>query len=272
MSLQTVTPVGRIVQGNLAKPNTKDINGQPLVWKSGDSAGQPRVEYFIGLAIPKNDPGITALFDTMGAAAAAGFPGGQANTAGFAWKYFDGDSLDKNGTPFSARPGMAGCYIFKLSTSYAPKAYLNQNGAWVEVGLDQIKTGDYVAADISIDANGNLQNPGVYLNLNMIQWVGVGEAIVSGPNVEERFGNAAAAVPAGATAPTIHTGGAPTPGAGPAASAPAPVAQAAPAAVGAPPGSNPAAPAPAPAGVTPAPAPAPGHAAPSQTFTQPPVA
>ena len=78
-----ISPVGRIVQGSMHKPKTTDINGLPLVYKTGASAGQPRVEYYFGLAIAKNDPGLAAFNASLGEAAGAGWPGGQASLPGF---------------------------------------------------------------------------------------------------------------------------------------------------------------------------------------------
>ena len=300
-----LSPVGRIVQGSLSHPNTRDYDGNPLVWKSGDAEGQPRQEWFIGLAISKQDPKIGEVFAAMNAEAAAGFPGGESQRHGFAWKMIDGDtSLDKNGKPYSEREGHAGCYIFRLTTSYCPKAYAWGNGSWVEVDLAKIKTGDYVAVDMGIEANRNPRQPGLFMNLNMIQWVGEGQAIVTGPNVQERFGSGPAALPAGAVAPNLTaTPGAPgaTPGyaspgvpggvpaapaAAPAAAptaapaaAPAAAAPAQPAAVPAAPVAAPAAPVAAPAApaaapaapaAVPGPAPAAAPAAPNANFTAPP--
>jgi len=47
------SPVGRIVMGSLYDPSTTDAEGKPLVVKTGPNAGQPRVNYFFALAIPK---------------------------------------------------------------------------------------------------------------------------------------------------------------------------------------------------------------------------
>jgi hypothetical protein len=50
---EILTPVGRLVQGSLYNPNTTDAENRPLVFKSGANAGQPRVDYYFGLAIAK---------------------------------------------------------------------------------------------------------------------------------------------------------------------------------------------------------------------------
>ena len=47
------TPVGRLVMGSLYKAQDKDADGKPLLIKSGPNAGQPKVQYFFALAVPK---------------------------------------------------------------------------------------------------------------------------------------------------------------------------------------------------------------------------
>ena len=51
---QILTPVGRLVQGDCFEPQTTDAEGKPLLIKNGPNAGQPRVEYFMAIAVPKN--------------------------------------------------------------------------------------------------------------------------------------------------------------------------------------------------------------------------
>ena len=55
--LAFTTPVGRIIHGSVDEPQTKDGQGNPLTVKTGANAGQPKVQYYIGLAIPKT-PGL----------------------------------------------------------------------------------------------------------------------------------------------------------------------------------------------------------------------
>lgn len=282
-----VTPPGRIVQGNLSKPSTTDINNQPLVYKSGAQKGQPRVEYYFGLAISKQDPALQPFMQALGAAAQAGWPGGQATRPDFSWKMIDGDGVDTNGKPYSAREGHAGHLIFKFSGSFAPKCYVcNAPGSYVEVPPESVKTGDYVRVSGSAEGNGNPTNPGIYLNYDQIEHVGVGKEIVTGPSAADTFGKAApVALPAGATAPATPAAAfasAPTPGYAAPAPAPAPAPAAAPMQYApaptptAPPAPAPmAAPAPMQYAAPAAPAPAaPQYAAPAAphpTFTQPPV-
>ena len=51
--IKILLPVGRIVGGSLYKGQDKDAEGHPLVVKTGPNAGQARVRYYVGYAIPK---------------------------------------------------------------------------------------------------------------------------------------------------------------------------------------------------------------------------
>ena len=53
-SINLTLPVGRVVLGNLYKGNSTDIDGKPLVVKQGANAGQPRINFFFAVAIPKS--------------------------------------------------------------------------------------------------------------------------------------------------------------------------------------------------------------------------
>ena len=198
-----VTATGRVVQGSLHNPKTHDDKGVQLVYKSGASIGQPRVEYYFGLAIPKTDPGCQELLNIMGQAAGAAWPNGEANAADFSWKFIDGDSLDKKGQPYSAREGHAGCMIFKFTGSFAPRcSVLIGPNNWAEIQPEAIKTGDYIRVSGNCEGNKSTQSPGIYMNYDQVEHMGVGEAISSGPSAADAFGQApAAALPAGATAP-----------------------------------------------------------------------
>ena len=199
--LTFMTPVGRIVQGSMFTPSTTDINGDPLKYKSGPNVGQPRVEYYFGLAISKQDPGLGALMQIFGQSAAAGWPGGENARPDFSWKIIDGDSLDSKKVPYSARVGHAGCVVLKFSGSFAPKCFASSgNNTWVEVSPETIKTGDYIRVAGSTEGNGNRANPGIYLNYDQVEHVGIGEAIITGPSAADTFGKAApAALPPGAS-------------------------------------------------------------------------
>jgi hypothetical protein len=283
---QILTPVGRLVQGDCFEGQTKDAEGNPLVIKNGPNAGQPRVDYFMAIAIPKTDATYNKLWATIHGEARAAFPSlfdasGNCINPKFAFKVTDGDSQVPNtkGVKPCDREGFPGHWVLNFSGGYAPKCYIQENGAYKLVtDPSMIKRGYYIRIAGTVKGNGSQQQPGVFLNHSMVELVGYGEEIVTGPNADAVFGGApAAALPAGASATPLAPaaapampGAAPTPAApAPAAPAPAPAAPApgqAPAAPAAPvqpatdllqPGQAPAAPAaPAPAPAAPAPAPA----------------
>lgn len=203
----TLTPVGRIVQGSLSAGSNKGFKGEDLIWKTGQNAGQPRTVWYVGLAIPKDDPGIPQLYAEMQAAAAAGYPGGQSTLQDFAWKIIDGDSTDAKGKLYSEREGHAGCLIFRFTTSYPVKCSQENGGTQVEVPAESIKLGSYIRIAGTITA-GDVTNPSIFLNMNMVQLVGYGAEIITGPDANTVF-SAPAALPVGASATPLAPSAAP---------------------------------------------------------------
>lgn len=210
MSTPFTTPVGRLVQGSLYTPNTTDAEGRALVVKSGPNIGQPRVEYFVALAIPKV-PGQHWASSEWGAKLwAEGHKflphAGQMPT--FAWKVRDGDSTvpNKKLKKPCDQEGFPGNWIVSFSSGFAPKTYTHVNvPAPVEVGQkDAINLGDYVQIFANVDGNGSQSQPGIFINLNMVCLMGYGQRIVIGPDVASA-GFGGVALPAGAslTPPTM---------------------------------------------------------------------
>lgn len=189
---------GRIVQGSLSNPETKNREGQLLT----NTDGSPRVRFYIGLAVPKNSPEWPAFLAQLQAAAQAGHPTAM-NAPTFSWKWFDGDSVDSKGVPYSARDGMAGHYIINLSSGFAPECYSSLEGTSLQqIPADQVKRGYFVQVSWSTKANTSQTSPGVYVNLHMVRLIGYGTEIVSGPSAEEVFKDPAA-LPAGASAQPV---------------------------------------------------------------------
>lgn len=263
------SPVGRIVMGSLYDPNTTDAEGKPLVVKTGPNAGQPRVNYFFALAIPKgSEPhwAHTPWGQQIWAVGNQAFPNA-AQSPAFAWKIEDGDSQipNKKGRKPCDNEGWRGHWILKFSGGFAPKVYQQEGAGYVQVmQKDFCKPGYFVEVAFSVDGNGSQSQPGVYLNHSMVCFRAYGQEIVFGPDVASAgFGQSA--LPAGASAT-------PLPGTAPMPQAPAaaPTLPGAPAGYAAPPvpGAIPAAPGgvPAPlphAGSVPTPsAPVPGAPAP----------
>jgi hypothetical protein len=198
------SPVGRIVMGSLYDPSTTDAEGKPLVIKTGPNAGQPRVNYFFALAIPKN-PGEThwaqsawgqQIWNTGNLA----FPN-IAQSPAFAWKIDDGDSAipNKKGRKPCDNEGWKGHWIIKLSGGFAPKVYQQEGAGYVQVTQkDFCKPGYFVEVAFSVEGNGSAQQPGVYLNHSMVAFRAYGPEIVFGPDVASAgFGQTP--LPAGAS-------------------------------------------------------------------------
>jgi len=229
------SPVGRIVMGSLYDPSTTDAEGKPLVIKTGPNAGQPRVNYFFALAIPKN-PGETHWANTAWGqqiwnVGNAAFPN-IAQSPAFAWKIDDGDSAipNKKGRKPCDNEGWKGHWILKLSGGFAPKVYQQEGAGYVQITQkDFCKPGYYVEVAFSVEGNGSAQQPGVYLNHSMVAFRAYGPEIVFGPDVASAgFGQtplpagasltpAPSAIPmpqapqVAAPAPLVPNGSAPTP-------------------------------------------------------------
>lgn len=219
-STKFTTPVGRIVMGDLYKPNTTDAEGKPLIVKNGTNQGQPRTNYFFALAIPKGTERAwheTPWGQQIAGVGYAAFPQA-AQSPSFAWKIEDGDSQvpNKRGRKPCDNEGWPGHWILKFSGGYAPKVY-RQDGAGVvqvtEAGY--VKPGYFVQVAASADGNGSQSQPGIYLNHQMVCFRAYGDEIVFGMRPEEA-GFGAAPLPAGASmTPTALT--VPMPAAAPAA-------------------------------------------------------
>jgi hypothetical protein len=212
-------PVGRMVAGNLYTPNTKDFDGKPLTIKTGANAGQARVNYFLGFAVKKMGEthwAYTPWGAKIWAVGNQSFPQA-AQRPDFAWKIEDGDSqiLNKRGRKPCDNEGWPGHWILRLSGGFAPKIYRQEAGGYVQVTEpNYIKPGYFLEASFGVEGNANQNNPGVYLNLQMVCFRAFGPEIVFGPNVEEAgFGQAP--LPAGASM-TPLAAAIPPPGAPPA--------------------------------------------------------
>ena len=220
LAINLTSPVGRIVMGNLYKANDKDADGKPLVVKSGPNAGQPRIQYFFALAIPKN-PGETHWAQTawgkqIWAVGNQAFPNA-AQSPAFAWKIEDGDSVipNKKGRKACETEGFPGNWIIKFSSSFAPKIFRQEGAGYIpEVTVDYVKPGYFVEVNFTVDGNGSQQQPGVYINPNLVCFRAYGPEIISGPDVSAcGFGQSplpagASTVPLAATAPlpTVDNG------------------------------------------------------------------
>ena len=208
MTIEVLSPVGRIVWGHPLKAQTKkDQRTKQPVLKDG----QPVDQWVFGIAFSKQDFQ-SVLWPAMAQEAATYFPSG--TPSNFAWKYKDGDGVDANGKPFSNREGYAGCYVLTVSSeAFAPPVFKSENNAYRNLSAEEIKCGDYVAVKLSFKFNEakSPNTPGLYVNPQGILHVGYGhEIITSGADPEELFAGANFALPAGATA-VPQMGAAPLP-------------------------------------------------------------
>jgi hypothetical protein len=210
----------------------------------------------MAIAIPKTDPGFDALYQTIYNEARQSFPSlfdaqGNCINPKFAFKVTDGDSQVPNtrGTKPCDREGFPGHWILNFSGGYAPKCY-TAGGAELITDPNMIKRGYYIRIYGSVKGNGSQQQPGIFLNHSMVELVGYGEEIVSGPDGSAIFGGQPAGqLPAGASSTPV----APS----------TPMAQ---------PGNAPAAPATPNAPATPAAQPAPSNVQPAPDFLNGPAA
>ena len=205
-----LTPVGRMVAGSMYKPNTTDYQGNPLTIKTGPNAGQPRQEYFFAIAIAKAGEqhwSQTEWGQVIAQAGFSGFPNGEAqNRQDFAWKITDGDSQqpNRNNVAPCSKEGYPGHWVLGFSSSFAPKLY-NADGTQQLTEPDAIKCGYFIQVSGSVEANGNTNNPGVYLNHNMVALAGYGEEIHTGPDPRS-VGFGGQPLPAGASATPLGGG------------------------------------------------------------------
>lgn len=196
------TPVGRLVAGSIYKAGDKDAEGRPLTVKHGPNAGQPRVDYYFGIAIPK---GAEAHWNQTEWGKVIWGVGTASNpTAGtnpkFAWKVKDGDSTapDAKGKLFCDRVGHKGHWIIGFSGGYQPKCYsLISSDTPVELTEpNAIPLGHWVQVNGNVKGNGSMQKPGVFMNHSMVCLVGYGQVISVGPDAASA-GFGASPLPAG---------------------------------------------------------------------------
>ena len=210
-----LSPAGRLVMGHPMEAQDKDAEKKPLVIKNGPNAGEPRVNYFVGLAISKDDPGLAEFEAGIKEAAMNGFPGlfddnQNCTLPSFAFKTINGDSETRTGTGPAPKDkeGFPGCKVFRFGTGYPAEIY-DETGKRQLTDKAELKRGDYIRIEGSAVDNGSTNKPGVYLNYKRVQRCGFGQEISSGPTAEEVFGDERAPLPKGASAAPV-TGGMPS--------------------------------------------------------------
>lgn len=274
MPVQTL-PTGRLVYGHPSKLVQKtDTKRQPVI-----KDGKPVMVRQFGVAYTKDVFG-AQIWPIMYAAASGAF-GGQQPPPHFSYKFKDGDTVDRQGRPYSQREGYAGHCVIHFETQFDLIAYRHnpQTNGWDQITENDYKTGDYIQVNASIEGNkpsDPTHTPGLFINPQGVLHIANGTAIVNAPSADQMFGGVASGplppgalppgsaspVPAGAPNPPGFAGGA------------APVQQPVPG-YGAPPAPGYHAPQlatpPGPGGYAPAPA-APAAPAAQPVYQQPPVA
>lgn len=201
------TPVARLL-GDMYTPNTTDLEGNPLLFKSGPNKGQAgRQDFFFYIGIPKGverhwaETEWGAQIWAVGHAAKA-----NAGQSQFSWKVKDGDDAtpDDKGRRPCDRAGWAKHWIVGVSTGYPTKIFKMRPGSnppafdpFNDPGA--VKPGYYVQVQITCDSNQSTAQPGVFLNHNMVCFSGFGEEISLGGADPTQAGFGAAPLPAGAT-------------------------------------------------------------------------
>ena len=210
MTVQFTTPVGRIVQGHPMEKQDKNMQGQPMVTQSG----QPTQRFFVALAFQKTDTAFGQIFALMQQVAQASFPGmailpPSDPRCRFSWKIADGDGMDDNGKPNSNKAGFAGCWVVKFQSSFAPKCYYaGKYGPQDQItDMKLIKRGWYARIAGTLEGNGQVNKPGLYMNLSLFELCGgtAADEIVSGPDASAAFGAAAPVLPAGVAPLAVAT-------------------------------------------------------------------
>jgi hypothetical protein len=212
MPIQFNAGRGRLVQGDPATPKPRtDQKGNAIIGKDGTQLH----EYFAGVAYPKGGAEWANIQSQLEAVATTDW-GARLNpkiVRDFSWKYKDGDGVDKFGKPLAEKnPALAGHMILHASSQFAPQLYARQPllpeghperatyqpgtaGALVQLDTTTakqlFKRGYYVRPFVDVKDNGNMESPGIYVNLVGLELVEYGEEIVStaGPSGEAMFGD-----------------------------------------------------------------------------------
>lgn len=217
---QFLTGTGILVSGDPFRANTTGFQGVAL--KDG------REEYFCAVAFPKDQPAATR-FDELYAlmqqeAAKHKYAASYQATqwVGFHWKMEDGDAPQN-----VAKPGWKGCWVIKFKNGFQPQVFdvdqsavpspyndtIGPDGKKVQQlkGAHTFPCGHYVRVLCSIKCNDSAPpQSGIYINFHMIQRVGYGTPIVSGPDYTSILNQAPAAaltgmstMPVGGSAPAM---------------------------------------------------------------------
>jgi hypothetical protein len=135
----------------------------------------------------KPDPVLAFDKDTAWAAMVAIASGGTGQLpAKFSYKFYDGDVQNVKINPSTGKPNpkeeRAGCIVLTIESRVeagTPHAWYWGGHGWMQMGADQLKTGDYCQLSLSLKHNGEIQQPGCYVNLTGVNFVRGGVAIAN---------------------------------------------------------------------------------------------
>lgn len=203
MGTAILSGVGRLVYGHpLKKTPQIDLDTKQKKLRNGAEI----MAAAFGVAYPKAEfwaP--NGMGQQLSALAAAAFPGGNIPSH-FSWKMKDGDATTghRSGKPYNQREGYPGCVVVSFSTEYDIAAYRQNGAAWQQITVNDFKTGDYIAVNLSAEVNipkSTTHTPSFYLNPQGVLLIGVGDAIMNAPTADQMFGGASFALPPGAAVP-----------------------------------------------------------------------
>lgn len=240
-SVSVLFAPGRVVGGDHTQVvQKKDNKGQPRYYEKGHKKeGQPMMECYVPVAIPKtpnqiallaqgfktawalkpdgwdqNYPGMAYWGEVIWQTAHAGFPKlvnpqtGRIELPTFAWKIEDGDDTTPKGdrqVRNCDRKGYPGCWIVHLKSGQVSKFVQGQ--ALQEIKPEMVKRGWWVVAWGSVAPNGESGKPGVYLNHNAFMYHKPDDEIVFGPDISKAnfgaFGSGATIPGAAANFPAV---------------------------------------------------------------------
>ena len=209
--VEILSPIGKLVQGSVWELSDQtDDKGQP---KKNDD-GTPVKRAYFAIAVEKSNPEWGPFWAKLVQVGQSGYPqyfanGNMPGLKDFAYKVTDGDGIDKKGNPNANKPGFAGCWVIKFSSSFLPRCYEKGKYAKHEQLQDPraIKPGYFVRVGAIVRPNIGSQSPGLYVNADLVSLEFVGEEIVFGRDASAAFAGAQGGyVPQGAQQLGAQTG------------------------------------------------------------------
>ena len=202
---------GRLLRGNLALRGKVDKDNKPVMDREDPT--KQVMESYIVVGIHKSDPQaahIRTILTNRARQTYGAMITGEctATHPRFAFKIQDGDGVDNNGQPNSAKEGYAGHWVLTMNTRIAPKCF--NNGQYephqqLQSPDDVIKLGYYVRVVGSVKDNGvpaqgsGSAVPGLFVSHSFIELIAPGPVITVGVSASDALGKlGAAALPVGA--------------------------------------------------------------------------